>query len=713
MGVLLLIVTLAMLAGAMVTVHRSHWAMSRGQDQRIAAHQACLSAVSYARDRLQADPAWGTLPFGAATVRLQLTGKLVATEQGSDVATNNLVLDLPGSDCSATLHVVNNLNGDTTAAPPSSCSRDVLVPAHSAFLVVLGRSGGQQRRIEMVLRRRPPLDGALYAGEDIAFIPSAGGTTPQVDFDGEDATKNKLRSRREIYLPNVARFLSRGAATGTSDVTLGASVTVDPVSGVITDPGDGTSLATHPDQQATMESTLNASLSVAPVPPTGLEAGDLTTGTGTVHALPGGRYTFVGPGQVQFEPAGGGPTVTYQDAIYAGGAVSGTPDQLAVALTGRKFMIQGQVESAASLELDSVGVSSQAELALGYSSVDGGVNESSGSSSLRVTGDLQVRGHLVGQGTVAALKPAPSSSQGNIVVSGRSSLASGTSSGLAIYGEGDVRLRPTEVSGDITFAADFEAMRIAMTDPTTSNPSLLANFDDFEVLTSSARDTLIGLDEFRFGAGTGSLRDSQISASDYTTQVQSLIPNWPTMTPSGQHPLPTAATTYVQNCLAGGAGFDGGMTLGRHTRLMAFLRSVDEGNPEPGWLNQVNWSNSSDPDHGYNQLVKGVLKNQLLRVAQDARLEGSSPSDWLNLANTYYSNRHPRDIDWRGLIYAKGRLWGDGNEHIDVVGALGAETGSLIFSNFKSSRVKFHHSELNSIFRISSLQLEGYSCYMD
>ena len=45
LGVLLLMVTLSMLAAALVSVHRGHWALARGQDQRIAAHQACLSAI--------------------------------------------------------------------------------------------------------------------------------------------------------------------------------------------------------------------------------------------------------------------------------------------------------------------------------------------------------------------------------------------------------------------------------------------------------------------------------------------------------------------------------------------------------------------------------------------------------------------------------------------------------------------------------------------
>ena len=87
-GVLLLIVTLSMLAGAMVSVHRGNWSLARGQDQRIAAHQACLSAIEYARDRLQAEPSWGTTPFGGHTMRLNVTGLARASEQGSSLAEN-------------------------------------------------------------------------------------------------------------------------------------------------------------------------------------------------------------------------------------------------------------------------------------------------------------------------------------------------------------------------------------------------------------------------------------------------------------------------------------------------------------------------------------------------------------------------------------------------------------------------------------------------
>lgn len=714
-GVLLLIVTLSLLAGAMVAVHQGHWALSRGQDQRIAAHQACLSAVEYARDRLQADPTWGTASFGSRTVRVNLPGRLEVAEVAERVE-----LAMAREDCQAVLQVTNNLAGGSTAAPPPSSARSLQVPPATALLVVVGRCSGQQRRLEVLLRERPPLDGALYAGDDIAFIPSAAGSDPPVEFDGEDATKNKLRSRQKIYLPTSARFLSRGAATGTGDVRVGATLTLDPASGAITDPGDGTSLSGSPGSQAALEASLNASLSVGPVPPLRLDVEDLNSASGAVHPLPPGKYTFVGPGRVQFEPSGGGPPTIYQDAIYDGGALTGSSGQLAVALAGRKFMVQGQVESDGSLELDTLGASAQAELAVGYDPEEAGAAEPGRATSLRVRGDLTVRGHVVGQGTVAALKPSPGSSQGNVVISGRSTLASGSSTGLGLFAEGDIRMKPTELTGDITLAADFEVLSIALNDPLTSNASLLPVIDTFETLPDAGlpgRDSLLGLDEFRNPAlvGTGNVRDSQISQSDYTTRVQPLIPNWPTKTPGGLYDVPPEATAYLNNCLTAAPGFNGGMTVGRHTRLMAFLRSVDEGNPEIGYLTEVDWVAPpwSDPNQRYNQLVAGIVKNQLQRVAQDARLEGVTPSQWLVSAGDHYQNRQGKDIDWRGLVYAKGRLWGEGLERIDVVGALGAETGRLIFSNFRSSRVKFHHSELNPVFRQQSLRLEGYSCYLD
>lgn len=703
MGVLLLSVVLGMLATALVMVHRGHWRLASGQDHRIAAHQACLSAVEYAQNRLQAEPNWGTLPFGGASLRLQIPDKLRVTEQGTDLSDNVVMLELPRADCSARLQVVNNLEGAGQVPPPAWCSRDLQVPARAAMVVVLGRSGSQERRLELLLRRRPPLDGSLYAGLDAAFVPNAGGAD-RVEFDGEDATRNKLRARNRIFLPEVTRFLSRGAMTGQEDIRVGSSVSVDPATGTVTGASGGTSLSASPAQQAQLENDLNASLNLGPVPQHRLDPADLAAGSGTVRSLPAGKYTFVGPGTVSFEPAGGGAPVMYQDAIYDGGAVSGGPDQLAISLLNRKFMPQGQVEVSGNLELDTLGATAQAELAMGYIGDQGGIDQSDRPSSIHVRGELQVRGHLLGQGTIRT--------DGDLQVSGRSTLASGSSTSLALFSEGDIRMRPTEVSGDITLAADFEALAVS-----GLTPGLRNWIDAFGNGTDSYRDSLMGLDEYRDPdpAITGRLRDAIISPSDYQSRVLPLVPNWPATTPAG-HPIPQAALDFLDACLhppAGNSPFNCGMTVGRHTRLMAFMRSVDEGSPEPGWLDQVDNGDTGSPNFAYNARVKGILKNQIFRVTQDARLFDEVPSNWLTVAGNYYQTKHRRDIDWRGLVYAKGGLWASGQEHIDVVGALGAELGSLLFHNFRTSRVKFDHSELNSAFQLTSLRLEGYSCYLD
>ncbi|MCW5872046.1 MAG: hypothetical protein KIS61_32650, partial [Candidatus Eremiobacteraeota bacterium] len=493
--------------------------------------------------------------------------------------------------------------------------------------------------------------------------------------------------------------------------------------GDFAEPSDGVSLKNSPEQQGTLEAQLGGSLNIGPVPQLRLDAGDLHTAAGSVHPLPAGKYTFVGPGQVQFQPAAGGPSVVYQDAIYDGGASSGSPGQLVAALSGRKFMLQGQVETDGPLEFDSLGGVSQAELALGYHPANSGLDEPGKQSSLRLRGDLKVRGHVVGQGTVAALKT--SGTGGNISISGRSTLSSATSTGLALFSEGDLRMRPTEESGDVTLAADFEALTVALNDTDTNNPTLFNDLNAWESLgdadpvgTLRGREETIGQDESRppYYTGTANVRDAQIDSNDYLTRVQPLIPNWPTKTPSGAHDVPPAALQFMADCLAAPdtGDFAGGMTVGRHARLMAFLRSVDEGQAEPGWLIQLDALGPPDPNRKYNDLIKGNLKNLLSRVAQDARLQGAANAQaWLTEAGDYYRQRDRRDIDWRGLIYAKGRLWGDGNKNIDIVGALATETGSLVFNGFTDSKVKFHHTELNSAFRESSLRLEGYAWYLD
>jgi len=465
------------------------------------------------------------------------------------------------------------------------------------------------------------------------------------------------------------------------------------------------------------------SQNVGPVPQLRLDASDLNSGAGSVHPLPSGKYTFIGPGKVEFQASSGGPSLTYEDAIYDGGATSGTPGQLVAALSGRKFMLQGQVESDGPLELDSQGGVSRAELALGYSPLSAAMDEPGKRTSLRLRGDLKVRGHVVGQGSVAALKDGPLG--GNITISGRSTLSSAASTGLALFSEGDLSMRPAEESGDITLAADFEALKIGVTNGAGLPASLRDDFDAFETLSDAdpdaagplaGRDGLIGLDESRMpGPATVKVRDAIIPVSEYQARVQPLIPNWPAKTPSGLYDVPAAATDFVASCLAPGASgdFEGGMTVGRHSRLMAFLRSVDEGHPEPGWLIQLPANAPASPNKKYNELNGGNLKNLLQRVSQDARLEGYSNLDWLTQAADYYRQKDRRDIDWRGLVYAKGRLWTRGNKHIDVVGALGTETGALLFDGFTHSKVKFHHSELNSIFQESSLRLEGYNWYLD
>ena len=147
-GTLLAISVLALLAFSLSSLMVTHLRMSSQQDRSLLASNAARSTVSAAIAKIMENSKFGQTGALEQEVRLELPEAVGILTFNQDSAQKN---GLPYS--------TNNLDGREDAPG----AEGALVPASTVYLTAVGRSGGVERRVDVVLRV-PPFPWAIASG---------------------------------------------------------------------------------------------------------------------------------------------------------------------------------------------------------------------------------------------------------------------------------------------------------------------------------------------------------------------------------------------------------------------------------------------------------------------------------------------------------------------------------------------------------------------
>lgn len=148
-GTLLAVAFLSVLAFSLSSLSVSHLRMSSRQERGMEASNAARSAVSAAIAKVLEEPTFGRTRVASHTVRLDFAN-----------ATSLLTFDLAAARDEKIPYSTNNLEAGTDDVPGDE---GAIVPANTAHLIAVGRSGGVERRIDAVLRV-PAFPWAIASG---------------------------------------------------------------------------------------------------------------------------------------------------------------------------------------------------------------------------------------------------------------------------------------------------------------------------------------------------------------------------------------------------------------------------------------------------------------------------------------------------------------------------------------------------------------------
>ena len=662
-----------------------------------------MTAFRYARSRLSSDNDFAVNPLGARTLKMDLPGQLSIYEEGDNLITGTL------PDATFEARVLNNLKGSGPVSSPAYSRREGDVPAGCALVVVSGRSGRAARRLEVLLTRASFANASLIASNDLALTLS--GNDSELEFLSDDPARNAVRANGDVLLPEGSKMdfgndPVSGHVTSQKDINIGGDAVIDAdgrVTGIqhggwlSTDPG----LKTHTQDDAHAELTPGRSTQ-APA----LDEAQVKQPGGATHGLPGGLYAFTDSDTVAYfsnpnaDPVNDTPTRTYHGSIFDGGNETGSAGQLAVSLAEGRFIPNGKVEMSGSARLDSTS-GLAAQLALGYTS-DGDydpVNPAEG--SLRVKGDLLVRGDAVGTGALIT------TDEGDLTIRGKSTLSASPDQGLAVLAAGSLKLDPPVGSGhDGFFPNDFDVY---------GNRDVL-NWneiqDNWKTSGRPNKNLLMGVDDTVLGDGMR-IRDHRLN--DFVDNWLPDVPGWTSHTTPAGNPLPGVAETYVTNCMSNPLANcvnpvpnmtqdDSGMTIGRYVRLREYLKSVDEGHPNLRWLD------FSDAEA--NEWVRQRIRFDLDNFQEEANRRGLPLQTYLAGTNPY-ADAQSSDIELAGLVFAGKHVYVNGARNFSLDGSIVAADGSLLIRNIRKGRFHFNSGYEDSLMSDDATKLQPVVFMLD
>lgn len=752
--VLLAAVVLAMLSTAMVTLNRNGF-LSLGQyEDRSRTVQACYAGLDYARGRILQNGAWGLIPFDEAVDRGVTAAETVVVESGATLDTNMIHGELPKDGATFQLRIVNNLANRYALAAPNWSRSQVAIPARTAFVAVDGIFQGNRRHLEVLLVRKVGVGVGIYAGKDLAISLNGAGPNKMLAFSSTLPRGNHVNVNQNVLLPATANVdfgttAARGRLQSGQDTQIDTQFSFDS-NGDAGTPSSGQSLMgnTALAKQASQDMKATVYTGAPPRPPK-FQPEQLKQ-AGPAGNLRPGTYRFINHETVQFTPApgSGGSAQTYVGTVPAGAS--------RVRLGEYRFMPEGNVQVNGNLELSGeqtklelsngrmVSTSTTpmpVSLAVGYGarglplSFDGAGTDTSTKERLTVSGNLTIKGDMVGSGQLFVQKN--SGGGGQLKVEGNSLLSATRTDGMAVVAEDSVRFEDVNTMAALQpFAMmtnEFDLYAQALQPGSGGNAFSTTQNDiinNWQGQSSGNITSVVGEND----QPGNTLRGRRLG--DYGPILNQMAPGFITQggsnletslvtVPQGPPDSITdvtmsakdLVTAYVQEVTLNG----GGMTLGRHTRVREFIKSVDRGAPNPALLSVwhpgvpvAGMFSAGMGDVTYNSYSDSILTmvgNQVSAYNQDARLDGKKLMQYMNGSNTY-SNAQRFDFIFGGLLYAQKNVYTHLANKFHLLGSMISAEGTVGFDHLSGGRVVYDPNSFEDQFDMTKVGLSANFFWM-
>jgi hypothetical protein len=333
-------------------------------------------------------------------------------------------------------------------------------------------------------------------------------------------------------------------------------------------------------------------------------------------------------------------------------------------------------------------------------------------SRLTVTGNVEVEGDLIGSGQIFVKKD-NSGQGGHIQVNGNSFLSATRTDGMALVAE-SVSFGEVDANTSTQLFAmmpnDFDLYKEAMFPQSDYSASIQDTFESWQGAPGAKLQEAVG--SFDRPANPGTLRAAPLGV-DYTQVLDGMLPGG--QTPGGKdvntllvaidYPdvngafQPTAFT--ARELIDRFVSESGGMTLGLHTRLREFIKSLDRVNPNSEMINLWNPAAFASQD----PTIQTLVANQVSAYNQDARSRGKTLLDYVQNTPNPYQEQQRRDFLFGGILYAKGNIYTNLASSFNLLGAMISEVGTVGFDDLNSGKIIYDPTSFEDQFDISKLGL--------
>lgn len=746
--VLLAAVVLAMLSTAMICLNRNGL-LSLGQyEQRARAMQACYAGLDYARARLLQDRKWGKSAFLTSPPVLDKP-ETVVLETGATQPQNVADGTLPLDDSKFQVRVENNLGNKFSSPAPSWSRSGVLVPPRCAFVAVDGTSGTSRRHIEVVLCRNVGVGVGIFAGKDLGISLANGVADKALIFSSTLPRGNHVNVNESVLLPDTSKVdfgtvAARGRLQSGADTKVGAGFDFNPDGSIGTITNPGTSLAGDANAANLAGQEMKTSIHTGSPPSPPRFKPDQLKQPSSPASLDPGTYRFIDAETVKFTPAGSNPSSgdpTYRGTINLGGGKS-------VRLGEYRFMPEGDIHVDGDLNLvgeqTKLSVSNgrmvsgattpmPVSLAVGYGAkgiplgIDDMGTETTTKTRLTVAGNITIKGDMVGSGQLFVQKN--TNGGGSLTVEGNSRLSATRTDGMAVVAEDSVNFK------DINDMAALQPFAMGTNDFNLYAPALQLNAGPPNY-SQTQKDTISdwqGQPAGRIADVVGATDEPNVATlrgrpvGNYNDVLEDMLAEGTTaadlagaqvVVTQGPPDAPTDVimtgrqliNAYVQEV----QNNQGGMTLGRATRVREFVKSVERGAPNPALLS-IWYPGSPVPGlysaglsdtsyNAYDETILTLVANQVSAYNQDARLQGKTLLQYMNSSNTY-NNSQRFDFIFGGILYAQKNIYAHLANRFNLLGSMISAEGTVGFDHLFGGQVVYDPNSFEDQFDLTKVGL--------
>ena len=589
----------------------------------------------------------------------------------------------------------------------------------------------------------------IYAGKDLAISLASEHNQKVLAFSSNLPRGNHVNVNNNVLLPHTSN-IDFGSTSVRGRLQSGADTKIDSSFNFLPNgdagPSSGRSLLGDPDltSQSSLEMKANVHTGAPPSPPKFQP--DQLKQAGAAANLKAGTYRFINHETVQFTPAPGvpgGPQL-YQGSVPTDGGAD-------IQLGEFRFMPQGNVHVDGDMRI--LGEQTKLEmengrmvpadttpmpvsLAVGYGnkglplSYDLAGTQTATKSRLTVSGNLTVRGDMVGSGQLFVQKNALGG--GSLTVEGNSQLSATRTDGMALVAEDSVHFK------DVNTMAAVQPFAM-----------LTNEFDLYAQALQSGSYSATQQDTINNWQGQGTVNITSVVGNDdspgptlrgqviggYDDVLREMAPGF--MTPGGTSlatvdvvvprgapgaPVDTTLTAQqlVEDYLQEVNTNQGGMTLGRHTRVREFIKSVDRGAPNPALLSVWHPSVSvpglsstlGDASYAaYGESIFTLVANQVSAYNQDARLRGLQLMAFMGGSNPYTDGQR-FDFIFGGILYAKNNVYAHLANRFNLLGSMMSAEGTVGFDHLVGGKVVYDPNSFEDQFDVTKIGLSANFFWM-